>query len=158
MRVEELAKRTRFRNLLGNHNCCIVKGHCAVIMSKKYVPPHLRGKSTDLSTSSLSSLTKAASSPRNSTDRSKSSSLSAASAPSRDKEVIFFGDSFIRMFTLVKNRDIRVEAFKGASAKGLTRDGNQNRDKIIGLVQKVRPKRVIFCFGRYDRMKCGVIC
>ena len=69
-----------------------------------------------------------------------------ASAP-----YLFFGDSFVRLFTLVRHPDIKVAplpsnprarpartprplpqvtAYKGATAKGLTRDGNENRADI----------------------------
>ena len=43
---------------------------------------------------------------------------------------LLFGDSFVRLFGLVKHREIKLQAFKGSSAKGLTREGNENRDAI----------------------------
>ena len=65
---------------------------------------------------------------------------------------IFFGDSFIRLFGLVKNPSITVKPFKGASAKGLTRAGNDNRLEICHIVKSRadRTDRWVFCFGSVD--------
>jgi hypothetical protein len=79
----------------------------------------------------------------NNKSSSSSSSFRAAAGPGRgpaqgsstNQKVIFFGDSFVRMFGLIEHRDLSVKAFKGASAKGLGRPENENRQQIVRLVQ-----------------------
>lgn len=94
---------------------------------------------------------------------------------------IFFGDSFIKLFGLLSEytdsilktpRTIEVQKYKAASAKGLCREGNENRAKILRTVESIRlrrqnqnqsrhPNRVdkkayqnverlVFCFGSVD--------
>jgi hypothetical protein len=96
---------------------------------------------------------------------SSSSSFRAAAGPagrgpaqgsSTKQKVIFFGDSFVRMFGLVEHRDLSVKAFKGASAKGLGRPDNENREQIVRMVQgsstsnKSENQRLVFLFGSVD--------
>ena len=66
------------------------------------------------------------------------------------EKVLFVGDSFIRLFGLVQHKDIIVKGFKGASAKGIGRDGNGNRDTIRRWVQQAQPQRIVLCFGSVD--------
>jgi len=70
---------------------------------------------------------------------------------SRQEEVSFFGDSFVRLFSLVKNRGLRVRGYKGATAKGLTKAGNSNRKDILKqLRQRPNTTRAVFVFGNVD--------
>ena len=64
---------------------------------------------------------------------------------------LFFGDSFARIFTLVSHPDVGVKAFKGATAKGLTKDHNENRQDIVKLLA-ARPgtQWAVFVFGNVD--------
>ena len=66
-------------------------------------------------------------------------------------QYLFFGDSFVRLFGLVKHRELRLQAFKGASAKGLTRESNENREQIE-RVMAVHPaaQMAVFVFGNVD--------
>jgi hypothetical protein len=75
------------------------------------------------------------------------------------KQVIFFGDSFVRMFSLIEHKDLTVRAFKGASAKGLGRIDNENRASIVRTVRTmmnnddgvvVEQRRLVFLFGSVD--------
>lgn len=88
-------------------------------------------------------------------DTMMSSSISSRTSSSRtsrnnNKRVLFFGDSFVRLFGLLQHADLNVKAFKGASAKGLGRDGNQNRDFILQQVRQCSPDRVLLSFGNVD--------
>ena len=84
-------------------------------------------------------------------------------------KAVFFGDSFIKLFKLLNDytdsvlktrRRIEVHKYKGASAKGLCREDNENRKKIRYEVQNIRRKRshnayhkverLVFCFGSVD--------
>eukprot|EP00531_Pseudo-nitzschia_arenysensis_P006835 CAMPEP_0116146670 /NCGR_PEP_ID=MMETSP0329-20121206/17294_1 /TAXON_ID=697910 /ORGANISM="Pseudo-nitzschia arenysensis, Strain B593" /LENGTH=466 /DNA_ID=CAMNT_0003642445 /DNA_START=29 /DNA_END=1429 /DNA_ORIENTATION=+ len=96
-------------------------------------------------------------------------------------EAIFFGDSFIKLFGLLNDysdsvlkapQKIEVQKYKAASAKGLCRDGNENRAKIFKTIETVRRQnelrnnsnsnnnpstrayqdleRLVFCFGSVD--------
>lgn len=65
-------------------------------------------------------------------------------------KVVFFGDSFVRMFGLIEHASLRVHAFKGASAKGLGRQQNENRRKITEIVQRAPAERLVFLFGSVD--------
>ena len=42
----------------------------------------------------------------------------------------FFGDSFVRLFGLVRHPEVSVQAFKGATCRGLGKEGNENRVDI----------------------------
>jgi hypothetical protein len=63
---------------------------------------------------------------------------------------MFFGDSFVRLFGLIDHPSLRVQSFKGASAKGIGREGNSNRATILQQVTKHQPERVVLCFGSVD--------
>ena len=66
----------------------------------------------------------------------------------------FFGDSFIRMFDLIRHDAVYVRGFKGASAKGLGRhdSDNDNRLQIARYMQQHADtlERCIFSFGSVD--------
>ena len=64
---------------------------------------------------------------------------------------IIFGDSFARIFTLVSNPEVGVKAFKGATAKGLTKEANENRADIVKVLS-TRPDTQcsVFVFGNVD--------
>ena len=70
--------------------------------------------------------------------------------PSNDGLTLFFGDSFVRMFGLIDHPDLKVVGFKGASAKGLTREANENRLTMLRRIQQSKPDRVVLCFGSVD--------
>ena len=100
-----------------------------MLSAAKYVPPHARrgggGRAVDKKTKTQT------------TDTTRA---------------VFLGDSFIRLFGLVEHPSIAVRAFKGATAKGLTRNGNENR---LAIGQHVATRahntdRWIFCFGSVD--------
>lgn len=67
-----------------------------------------------------------------------------------DVEAVFFGDSFIKLFDLLNEysdalrspRRIKVQKHKAASAKGLCREGNENRAKVV--------KTIDFIHSQYD--------
>jgi len=63
---------------------------------------------------------------------------------------MFFGDSFVRLFGLIENSNVKVRSFKGASAKGIGREGNSNRTMIQQQVKQLKPDRVVLCFGNVD--------
>jgi hypothetical protein len=65
-------------------------------------------------------------------------------------KIQFFGDSFIRIFSLVESPYINVKAFKGGSAKGIGRATNDNRRAIVNHVHDTQPTRLVFCFGSVD--------
>lgn len=104
--------------------------------SVKYIPPHLRGR--DQQTESSRSLV------ANETTLTNKGLVGPG-------KVVFFGDSFVRMFGLIEHRNLSVRAFKGATAKGLGRIGNANRDSIIRIVRATPSlERLIFLFGSVD--------
>ena len=55
-----------------------------------------------------------------------------------ERGFLFFGDSFARLFTLVNHPDIGVKAYKGGSAKGLTKEANENRLDIAQQLVRMR--------------------
>jgi len=65
-------------------------------------------------------------------------------------KILFFGDSFVRLFSLMKHSHVEVQGFKGASSKGLGREGNGNRATILQQIQKYRPERIVLNFGSVD--------
>ena len=80
-------------------------------------------------------------------------------------KAIFFGDSFIKLFGLLNDysdsilrtpHTIEVQKYKAASAKGLCREGNDNRSKILRTTEQIRRRsypnleRLVFCFGSVD--------
>lgn len=70
--------------------------------------------------------------------------------PQADLKIMFFGDSFVRLFGLLKHPEMRVEGFKGASSKGLGRESNENRASILKQIKQHRPERIVLCFGSVD--------
>ena len=61
----------------------------------------------------------------------------------------FFGDSFVRLFGLVRHPEIQVQAFKGATCRGLGKQGNENREEIVRRL-KPETRAAIFVFGNVD--------
>jgi hypothetical protein len=61
---------------------------------------------------------------------------------------IVFGDSFISVFTLIK--DVKVEKFSGKSIVGLVKNNDKDRKKIISLANKNNNKCLLFWFGNVD--------
>ena len=63
----------------------------------------------------------------------------------------FFGDSFVRLFGLVKHPDIMIHPYKGASCRGLGKEGNENREDILRRLE-ARPntRGAVFVFGNVD--------
>ena len=76
----------------------------------------------------------------------------ARPAPASAREAyFFFGDSFVRLFGLVRHPDVSVQAFKGATCRGLGKEGNENRVEITRrLAAKPETKVAIFTFGNVD--------
>ena len=63
----------------------------------------------------------------------------------------FFGDSFVRLFSLLQSRDFKVHGFKGATAKGLGRESNANRGEIEEiLTANEHLEHAVFVFGNVD--------
>ena len=71
--------------------------------------------------------------------------------PMPDAGYLFFGDSFVRLFGLVNHPEIGVKGFKGASAKGLSKELNENRLDVLRIL-KTRPEtqHIVFVFGNVD--------
>lgn len=65
-------------------------------------------------------------------------------------EILFFGDSFIGIFSLLNKTKFPVFKYKGATAKGLTKTNNENRKDIINKIAYYKPKCVVFNFGSVD--------
>jgi hypothetical protein len=63
---------------------------------------------------------------------------------------LYFGDSNIGMFSLSKNRNIKIRKYKGASARGLSKSDNPNRIDIINNMNKIQPDCAVFNFGVVD--------
>ena len=58
------------------------------------------------------------------------------------------GDSFSRIFSLVRHAEIGIKPYKGGSAKGLTKPGNTNREDIAKtLAQRPGTHTAVFVFG-----------
>eukprot|EP00977_Amphora_coffeiformis_P005232 scaffold1120_cov142-Amphora_coffeaeformis.AAC.4 len=128
-------------------------------MAGSYVPPHKRRTATPSSSSAAPAPAPAAAAfPSSSSSRGRAPMPLqrfrapmplAASAPTCS--YTFFGDSFVRLFSLVENPSIRIKAFKGASAKGLGRVDNINRAQITRECATARATdRFIFSFGSVD--------
>lgn len=129
-------------------------------MSNKYIPPHRRANPQQTFPSSSSSGSGSGNGSGSANRRTNNNNNNNNSFQTRgsqqhrsfknSKRIMFFGDSFVRLFGLLQHPDISVCAFKGASAKGLGREGNLNRDSIYRQVQQQRPERVILVFGNVD--------
>lgn len=71
---------------------------------------------------------------------------------------LFFGDSFVGCFTLLPSKhNFVLKKFKGATAKGLTRATNENRQTVLSTVKRLYEKRAcrpvnqaVFVFGNVD--------
>lgn len=62
-----------------------------------------------------------------------------------------FGDSFVGPFNLVDDKQIKINKFKGATMKGLLKDDNENRKKIIEIIKDAKNIGcIIFNFGQVD--------
>jgi len=77
--------------------------------------------------------------------------IGGGSTGSKIKTYIF-GDSFVGPFTLIKNNEVYVHKFKGATAKGLTKPSNENKKFIEDILLKRSdpPKCIVFNFGNVD--------
>ena len=122
-------------------------------MAGAYVPPHKRraapSSSSSTSTSTSTSTTTPAASGGGRAPMPLQRRTPATTA--NNNKYIFFGDSFVRLFSLVENSAIRIKAFKGASAKGLGRVENINRAQITRETTSLGPQdRCIFSFGSVD--------
>jgi hypothetical protein len=117
-----------------------------------YIPPHLRGREQSTSSRSLDTRCGDTTSSSKQSNGSKQSNCPGSFRHRELGKVIFFGDSFVRMFGLIEHRNLSVRAFKGATAKGLGRIGNENRDNIVRIVRAATPnvERLIFLFGSVD--------
>lgn len=66
-------------------------------------------------------------------------------------KILVFGDSFSRIFSLVKPEIVTVYPYKGATLKGLTKKNNPNRIKIEKVINNEHTaKYAIFVFGQVD--------
>jgi hypothetical protein len=65
-------------------------------------------------------------------------------------KILLFGDSFIGIFKLLKNKNIKIYKYKGASMRGLLKEQNQNRKDIIKRSAQKQVKCCIFSFGQVD--------
>lgn len=64
---------------------------------------------------------------------------------------IIFGDSFVGLFTLIKDDNLLVYKFKGTTIKSLTKNNNENRKKIIKVINNHNNiKCMLFNFGNVD--------
>lgn len=64
---------------------------------------------------------------------------------------LIFGDSFIGPFSLIKDNNLKLYKFKGATMKGIGKYDNENRKKIIDTINKNKNINcIIFNFGQVD--------
>lgn len=62
-----------------------------------------------------------------------------------------FGDSFIGPFSLIKDENLKIHKFRGATMRGIGKKENENRIKIIETVNKNKDINcMIFSFGQVD--------
>ena len=76
---------------------------------------------------------------------------------------LIFGDSFSRIFSLVRHAEIGIKPYKGGSAKGLTKPGNTNREDIAKTLavfggfteglQLFASFAILLNFPRFNKMK-----
>ena len=65
--------------------------------------------------------------------------------------ILIFGDSFIGPFKLIKDKNIKIFKYKGATMKGITKINNENRLDILNQIKNnKKPKCIIFNFGQVD--------
>ena len=122
--------------------------------NNKYVPPSMRLSATR--PTSLASYSSAVSTGTSLSFLSKNDKTTTTTTTVKKKAFLvknaFFGDSFVRLFGLIQHPSLRVTAFKGATAKGIGRLGNENRDTITRFVRNHcnSLERCIFSFGSVD--------
>lgn len=109
--------------------------------SRRYIPPHLR---------------------RNDSNECNDRFRSLVYEERQNIKAIFFGDSFIKLFSLLNDytdkvlqepAQIEVHKYKGGTAKGLCREGNENAKSIQSIIKKdgySNLERLVFCFGSVD--------
>lgn len=70
------------------------------------------------------------------------------------KYILVFGDSNCEMFSLLTIPNLILNAFHGATMKGLAKPDNDKRKKIINIIARYSKKNqiqsIIFCFGTVD--------
>lgn len=65
--------------------------------------------------------------------------------------ILVFGDSFAKIFTLIKKKVMIVNSYKGATIKGLMKPNNKNRLDIENKLKNSKCiSHVIFTFGQVD--------
>ena len=82
-------------------------------------------------------------------------SSAGAAAASGAGEYLLFGDSFVRLFGLVKHADIKIHAYKGATARGLSKEKNEHRVHIAKQLATraaagKEARAAVFVFGNVD--------
>ena len=109
--------------------------------SRRYIPPHLRSNDNNECNDRFRSL---------------------VYEERQNIKAIFFGDSFIKLFSLLNDytdkvfqepAQIEVHKYKGGTAKGLCREGNENAKSIQSIIKKdgySNLERLVFCFGSVD--------
>ena len=65
-------------------------------------------------------------------------------------KILAVGSSSIDPFKLIKDSQLIVEKFTGATAKGVSKPDNENHIKIRKLVSKYKPENMLFHFGAVD--------
>jgi hypothetical protein len=67
-------------------------------------------------------------------------------------KILVFGDSFSNIFNSFKDPKIKVFKYKGATAKGLTKNDNINRKDILKNIKKYKDITgcLVFVFGNVD--------
>lgn len=69
-----------------------------------------------------------------------------------DKEILCFGDSFINLFNLIKDKKIYVKKIKGKTMKGISKLTDNDSIIIKKIINKYKNtvKAIILCFGSVD--------
>ena len=66
-------------------------------------------------------------------------------------KTLIFGDSFIGAFNLIESKNLKIYKFKGKTIKGLSKQEDKDRKKIINIVnQNKNIKCIVFNFGQVD--------
>ena len=89
-------------------------------------------------------------------------SSAGAAAASGAGEYLLFGDSFVRLFGLVKHADIKIHAYKGATARGLSKEKNEHRVHIAKQLATraaagKEARAAVFVFGTHPLVHFVVV-